>query len=126
MHVLQGRQVALVTKYEQGPKEMSWPRIEEVGHPNLDFVEVDELLPNQGVLHRAEYVVVGWGNVRAVQRMKQNGPLVSLNFLLNDFCDMRPRLGFKFGAGSGVGFEADKLHCKLPSRPCRIGFNGNP
>ncbi|VDO91576.1 unnamed protein product [Heligmosomoides polygyrus] len=100
---------------------MSWPRVEEVGHPSPVFVVVDELLLSQGALHRAEYVIVAWGNVRAVQRIRQDGPDKFFDFLRNDFGGMKPRpfsklvegvstrFGFKFGAGFGVGFGADKL-----------------
>lgn len=61
-------------------KEMSSPHNEETGHRNQGFVVVGELLSNQGVLYRTEYVAAGWGNVGAAQRMRQNGPTKFHNF----------------------------------------------
>ncbi|KAK6751504.1 hypothetical protein RB195_003103 [Necator americanus] len=70
-------------------EELGRLRFKVVGNPELDFFAGCELSLGQGVLHRSEQMVIGWCQVWAVWRMRQDFPAQFLNFFQSDFRDMR-------------------------------------
>jgi hypothetical protein len=70
-------------------EEAGRPRVEVAGYPNFDFFGVFEFFLLQEVLHWPEQMVVRWGQVWTIWRVRQEFPAQFLDFVLSDFRDVR-------------------------------------